>query len=72
MTRYLTHTLDEDGWTEWIHPLNPYKFRCCDCGLVHNLEFAAVSEYGDDLDGVRVVFRAKRNERATAATRRKK
>jgi hypothetical protein len=63
LTRYLTHPLDEDGWTEWIHPLPGYKFRCCDCGLVHELEFRA-REDGE------VVFRARRNDRSTGQVRR--
>ncbi len=29
----------EDGWTDWIHPQSPYSMECCDCGLVHELEF---------------------------------
>ena len=29
---------DEDGWTEWIHPLPGYLMKCCDCGLVHEMD----------------------------------
>jgi len=28
-----------DGWTEEIFPNPGYKICCCDCGLVHNIEF---------------------------------
>lgn len=34
----------DDGWTEWIRPAPgaraAYVFACCDCGLVHEVEFA--------------------------------
>lgn len=30
----------EDGWCEWIHPLPGYLMQCCDCGLIHEMEFA--------------------------------
>jgi hypothetical protein len=32
----------EDGWCEWVHPLPGYLMQCCDCGLVHEVEFAIV------------------------------
>jgi hypothetical protein len=54
---------------EWIYPVQKgYKLRCCDCGLVHRLNFRAVK------DGKRhsVKFQAFRDERATAACRRKR
>ena len=66
MTKYYKHGVeDEDGWTCWIHPLKGYKMACWDCGLVHDLEFSIDEEN-------RFIFRARRNERATAAKRRKK
>jgi hypothetical protein len=34
----------EDGWTEWIHPLEPYFMQCCDCGLVHEAEFRIIKD----------------------------
>lgn len=30
--------IDEEGWTEWVHPLPGYLMKCCDCGLVHELD----------------------------------
>lgn len=30
----------EDGWSEWIHPLPGYLMQCCDCGLIHQMDFA--------------------------------
>lgn len=55
-----------DGWSDWIHPLPGYKMGCCDCSLVHEMEFAivpAISEgsmnRGENSGGV-IIFRAKR------------
>jgi hypothetical protein len=48
---------------QWIQPVRRgYRMACCDCCLVHTLDFRIV-------DG-RVQFRAFRNNRATAALRR--
>ena len=48
---------------EWIQPVRRgYKLSCCDCGLVHNLDFR--------IAGGRVQFRAFRNNRATGNVRR--
>lgn len=52
-----------DGWSDWIHPISRYRFSCCDCGLVHNLELRI-----DDLG--RPNFRMSRNNRATGQLRR--
>ncbi len=30
---------NEDGWSDWIHPLAGYRMKCCDCGLIHGIEF---------------------------------
>ena len=49
---------------EWIQPVRTgYKMRCCDCGLVHRLDFRILRG--------RVQIRAQRDNRATAACRRK-
>lgn len=62
--KYAQHPIDDDGWTEWIQPQpQGYKQRCCSCQLVHEMDFRVK-------DG-RVQFRARRDERATAASRRK-
>jgi hypothetical protein len=49
-------------------PFARHRFACCDCGLVHDREF----EIGDSDRGEEgvIIFRARRNNRATAATRR--
>lgn len=42
-----------EGWTRWVQP-NPecYWMKCCDCGLVHEMQFR--------VDGDRAQFRARR------------
>jgi hypothetical protein len=49
---------------EWVQPVvKDYKMACCDCGLVHNLDFR--------IHEGRVQFRARRNNRSTAMLRRR-
>jgi hypothetical protein len=51
----------KDG--EWVQPKRRgYKLGCCDCGLVHTLDFR--------VHAGRPQFRASRNERSTALMRR--
>lgn len=77
--RYRSHSIGEDGWTNWIQPRHAkYLLRCCDCGLVHEMQFRVVKDEAAskliDPDKVvkgLVVFRARRNERATRNARRK-
>ncbi len=47
---------------EWIEPTLIHSLGCCDCGLVHRVQFKVVNG--------RVQFRVWRDKRATAATRR--
>jgi len=50
---------------QWVRPSKKgYRFACCDCGLVHRMEFA--------IQRGRVVMRAFRDHLATAKLRRKK
>ena len=72
------------GWSEWQMPImSGYKMACCDCGLVHDLDFQVVVEIGRNgpmsqikqihmVNGkeARVAFRARRNTRSTAQHRR--
>ena len=52
---------------EWVQPVRRnYKLMCCDCGLVHNLDFRLVKTKR----GAFIQFRAERDERATAGARR--
>lgn len=83
MTRHKQHySVDDDGWSEWIQPIMAgYKLTCCDCGLVHEMEFEALrtdAYINDrswkatalDRDRYRVQFRVRRHVRSTAAVRR--
>lgn len=64
MARYRTEVAGR-----WVRPIKRgYKMACCDCGLVHRMEFAHVP-YGS---GRKIIFRAWRDERATAAMRRER
>jgi hypothetical protein len=68
-----TMDANEDGWTDWVHPLPGYLMKCCDCGLVHEVD-ARVGriikrdpdnhsqyEWDDDINGdLIVMFRMKR------------
>lgn len=54
---------------QWIPPVRRnYRMRCCDCGLVHKINFKLIP-YGS---GKKIIFQAFRDERATAACRRQK
>jgi len=57
---------DEPDAGEWVYPVKRgYKLACCDCGLVHRIDFDNVP-CGR---GRRVIFRVFRDNRATAAIR---
>jgi hypothetical protein len=48
---------------EWVQPIRKnYKLACCDCGLVHQMDFRVYRG--------RVQFRVRRDNRATAMMRR--
>lgn len=60
----------DDGWSEWIHPLPGYLMKCCDCGLVHEMQVAigkdngegAALNEGERRNGRVVIFRMRRHE----------
>ena len=59
------YTKPESG--EWVRPIRRgYKLACCDCGLVHCIDFSHIP-WGR---GRKIIFRTRRDERATAAMRR--
>lgn len=64
--RYKQERTVNGRWTAEIYPvmrhIQPYKMSCCDCGLVHDIEFG--------VEGERVVMRVARNNRATGQVRR--
>lgn len=53
---------------EWVQPkIKGYNMACCDCGLVHVMDFRVI-KYGQNR--TKIQFRAKRNNRSTALFRR--
>lgn len=85
--KYPKISQNEDGWSAWLKPvMKNYKMGCCDCGLVHNIDFKIikegklVKEYGDgnhvfeysevSNPKYQVSLRASRNSRATGQLRR--
>lgn len=50
---------------DWVQPIKKgYKMACCDCGLVHSMNFRVVKG--------KIQFQAFRNNRATGQKRRYK
>ena len=64
-TKHKVESFDE--WSEWVNPNSEqYFMKCCDCGLVHEMQFK-VAKYskGDECEFVQdtdlqAVFRARR------------
>lgn len=68
IVRYKQVYTNEDGFSDWIYPKHKgYKLGCCDCGLVHLVDFHVKSE--DDGE-IMIGFRVKRGLKETAAKRR--
>ena len=71
------------GYSRWIRPImRSYMMSCCDCGLVHEMQFKAVKVVKRGKAGYwsglllpnrdyRVMFRARRAPRYTAKQRKK-
>lgn len=69
MTKFRREFEKDDGWTDWIMPKQPiYKMMCCDCGLVHDIEFDI--EFDEITGKDRPIFRVRRNNRSTGQARR--
>ena len=64
---------DNKSFSAWEAPRKKYRMACCDCGLVHDLEFKIIGKGGRgfDLRVHQIQFRLRRNILATAAIRRK-
>ena len=63
MSKYRQEVEGPDGWSRWVQPVRRgYKMACCDCGLVHTMNFR--------IHKGRVQFQAQRNVRSTAQKRR--
>lgn len=51
---------------EWVRPVRKgYKMACCDCGLVHTINFKLIP-WGK---GKKILFQVFRNSRSTASMR---
>lgn len=83
MTKFYTPPDDGTGWTDWQMPTRRYKMACCDCGLVHDMEFAVMVQLRTAKRGYlvgkelpygknRAAFLVRRNVRSTSAMRRHK
>lgn len=58
----------EEGPDGWIRPIRKgYKMMCCDCGLVHKIDFRLIK---DGKRGHKIEFRIDRDNRATGQARR--
>lgn len=83
MTKYKKLEEQDSGWTEDQFPImRGYKMACCDCGLVHDMEFDVFEVEKFNKDGTfrgkfrkgkkwRISLRARRNKRSTGQMRRK-
>lgn len=86
MPRFRNEFADETGWSRIINPRmgddGLYRLGCCDCGLIHDVEFKVVRITLKNDDGsyeyenvespeYKVHFRVRRNNRSTAQIRRK-
>jgi hypothetical protein len=67
-------TYDVISYGEWTRPrMQNFREQCCDCGLIHRLDFRIVDERKGvraGRRGLRIEFRTRRDDRATAAARR--
>jgi len=84
MSKFHVEQETEGGWSRWVPPeMKAYKMACCDCALVHDMEFKVVKVTKTMKDGTwlyeevkgkryRVMFRARRNPRSTGQLRRHK
>ena len=76
---FIKHEVDSpDGWSEWVCPdPDQYFMKCCDCGLVHEMQFMVVKySEGDECEavddpGAQAIFRARRCESAEKQERLK-
>jgi len=82
MPRMYEPTAGDNGWTDWQKPvMRGYRLGCCDCGLVHDIDFRVVRVVKRNRDGSKEVevlpsknyqveFRVRRNNRSTGQIRR--
>lgn len=68
--RFKTMKAGRGGWSEWVYPRpESYFFKCCDCGLVHEMQFGTFVEANKKRKAfeviglpqpIRAMFRARR------------
>jgi hypothetical protein len=57
---------------EWVEPTRVGHSQCCDCALVHDIEYAVVDRITRaPVPGVIIQVKVRVNRRRTAASRRK-
>lgn len=72
------YTTGHGGWSPWVSPvMKGYKMQCCDCGLIHEVDFKIVRFIGEpDENGltetepikdknIQVLWRLRRLENST-------
>jgi hypothetical protein len=65
----MSRRYDKPKAGQWVRPIKRgYRLMCCDCGLVHKMDFEHV-KWGR---GRKVLFRVWRDDRATGAARKAK
>lgn len=75
------NALPGSEWTGWVSPKGIYKMACCDCGLVHDLEFKVAEILSQKKNGwwegrdaepgkFKTLFRVRRNDKATDSLRK--
>jgi hypothetical protein len=70
LSRRVRSTYRSPAEREWIYPVSRgYRLRCCDCGLVHRIDFQVVA---DARGRLMTRFRVERDNRSTAASRRER
>lgn len=55
---------NEDGWSEWIDVTDGIRLICCSCSLAHDHKYV--------FGGGKIHMKLSRNDKSTAAARRKK
>lgn len=70
---YYKLTAAPGKWSGWVWVPNTARIGCCDCNLVHSFQFRVTSKEGSafrKVKNVAIVYRAKRDEKATALLRK--
>ena len=67
--------IDKRGFSRWVQPqMGKYFLACCDCGLVHEMQFRVMPgavKGRDEGQRMHVQFRCRRAPRYTARERKK-